>query len=126
LLTQGEFSNNFYEIRHKVDWTNRTVAKVGYLLTDKILLSSNGGMAFVHSSLASSAGYSSSDTRMGWTVGAEVEYMLTDKLGVTASYNHKSIKDLTYEGSSLFGLIDNFHQYDLKMNSFSTGVNYHF
>ena len=115
-----------YYVSHKVNWYSRTVLKGGYLVTPRLLTSLNAGIAIASTSLTSSAGYTASNVSSGWTVGAEAEYRLTDAIGLTASYNYKRFNGVTYEGASLASLIDNFHRYNLELNSVDVGVNYHF
>ena len=115
-----------YYVSHKVNWYSRTVLKGGYLVTPRLLTSLNAGITFASTSLTSSAGYTASNVSSGWTAGVEAEYRLTDAIGLTASYNYKRFNGVTYEASSLVGLIDNFHRYNLELNSVDVGVNYHF
>ena len=126
LIDVSGFGGGEYYVSHKVNWYSRTVLKGGYLVTPRLLTSVNAGIAFASTSLTSSAGYTASNVSSGWTVGAEAEYRLTDAIGLTASYNYKRFNGVTYEGASLASLIDNFHRYNLELNSVDVGVNYHF
>ena len=120
------FDGYTYQVSHNVDWYGRTVAKLGYAISNDLMLSVDGGLAIAKTTLTSSAGYTSDSLDTGWTAGVEAEYRLSENVGLTASYSHMAFSDVDYEGSSEFGMIDNYHNYDLNLNNLSVGLNYHF
>jgi outer membrane immunogenic protein len=65
-------------LTQKIDWFGTVRGRVGILATPQILLYGTGGLAYggVNSSEsigAAALGFSSNDTRVGWTVGAGIE-----------------------------------------------------
>jgi len=78
----------------------------------------------MNGSLASSAGYKDESSKAGWNIGGQVEYRLSKALSLTAQYNYYRFDGVEFRGSSLFGLIDNYHKYDLSINTFVGGINY--
>lgn len=122
----GGGPSQYYEANVNVNWLVTATAKVGFAVTDDLLLSANGGLAFVNTHFESSAGYSDGGTNTGWTAGLGAEYKISDAVSLTADYRFVQVNDIEYRGSSLFGLIDNRHQYDLNFSTATVGLNYRF
>jgi outer membrane immunogenic protein len=126
ILTEVDGFDGYYEASMSVDWLVTATAKLGYSITEDLLISAVGGLAFVKTSFESSAGYEDESTNTGWTAGASAEYRISDNVSLTADYRYISVEDIEYRGSSLIGFIDNRHEYDLDANIVTAGVNYRF
>ena len=118
-----EFSG-IYEGTMDVNWLVLAQAKLGFALTDDLLVSAMGGLAWAGTEFSSSAGYSDQKVAQGYTVGAQVDYRLADHVSVFGAYNYSWFNDVSYEGNSFFGLIANFHEYDLALHTVKVGINY--
>jgi opacity protein-like surface antigen len=122
----GPGSSGTYTGSIALNWLLTATAKLGYALNDSMLVSLNGGLAMAEVGFKSSAGYSDSSLFAGWTAGAELEYRLTDNVSITADYRYVNVPNMKFEGASLFGVIDNVHEYSLGAHSVTAGLNYHF
>lgn len=120
----GEFGG-LYEGSLDVDWLVTAVGRLGFAVSDSMMVSGNGGLAWAGTEFASSAGYSDDKVAQGWTVGGQLDYKFSENMSAFASYGYLWFDDIKYQGNSLAGLIANFHEYDLEIHVVKVGVNYH-
>ena len=62
----------------------------------------------------------------GWTIGAGVDYALTDSVSIGAEYLYVGLDDVEYTITDLFGERYQFEQDLDGIHSFRLGVNYVF
>jgi len=67
----------------EIDWFGSTRLRAGFLPTDRFLVYATGGVAYGKYSIDLA---DLSDTRVGWTVGAGVEYAIDDKWSLKTEY----------------------------------------
>jgi len=120
----GEFGG-LYEGSLDVNWMVTAVGRLGFAVSDSMMVSGNGGLAWAGTEFASSAGYSDDKVAQGWTVGGQLDYKFSEHMSAFASYGYVWFDDIKYQGNSLAGLIANFHEYDLEIHVVKVGVNYH-
>jgi outer membrane immunogenic protein len=120
----------------KIDWFGTVRGRVGFLAGAKVLLYATGGLAYggVNSSEiigAPAFGFSTSDTRAGWTVGAGVEGVIGGNW--TAKLEYLYIDLGTTSGSFLTpiaafggGFVSANYSSHITDNILRVGVNYRF
>jgi outer membrane immunogenic protein len=91
---------------------------------DRVLVYGIGGIAFagIETSQASGSAFSQTRTNVGWTVGAGVDYALTDKFVVGAQYRYYDFGSEHYDGSADFVGRDQ----DTKLNTVGINLSYKF
>jgi outer membrane immunogenic protein len=106
-----------------IKWFGSVNAKAGYAM-DRFLVYGIGGVAFagIETSQAAGASFSSSRTDVGWSVGAGVDYALTDKFVVGAQYRYYDFGSEHYDGSNGFTDRDQ----DVKLNTVGVNLSYKF
>lgn len=117
---EAEPGNNFGT---DIKWFGSVNAKAGYAM-DRALVYGIGGIAFAGIETSQSAGPSFAETRtnVGWTVGAGVDYALTDKFVVGAQYRYYDFGSEHYDGSTDFVARDQ----DTKLNTVGVNLSYKF
>jgi len=138
-------SNQFdpYYGEDKIDWSGTIRARVGYS-ADRFMPYITGGLAWANvdhklgcdaNRVAVTIGgckapfeTSKSDTAWGWTVGAGVEYAVTNNVTVKAEYlytdlgkNDVTLVDVNYPTNPV-----NNREFDTSYNSVKLGLNYKF
>ena len=138
-------SNQFdpYYGEDKIDWSGTIRARVGYS-ADRFMPYLTGGLAWANvdhklgcdrNRVAVTIGgcnaafeTSKSDTAWGWTVGAGVEYAVTNNVTVKAEYlytdlgkNDVTLVDVNYPTNPV-----NNREFDTSYNSVKLGLNYKF
>ncbi|MCA0031646.1 outer membrane protein [Mesorhizobium sp. B263B2A] len=106
-----------------VKWFGSVNAKAGYAM-DRVLVYGIGGVAFagIETSQAAGAAFSETRTNVGWTVGAGVDYALTDKFVVGAQYRYYDFGSEHFDGSNGFTDRDQ----DTKLNTVGVNLSYKF
>ncbi|MDH6234123.1 outer membrane immunogenic protein [Mesorhizobium soli] len=106
----------------KLDWYGTVRARAGMLATDRLLVYATGGLAYGHTKTYSEMmlgnSVSESKTKAGWTVGAGVEYAVTDHVSLKTEYAYTDLgKARVFDGDI-----------DRKVNFHSVkfGINYKF
>ena len=91
---------------------------------DRVLVYGIGGVAFagIDTSQAAGSAFSETRTNVGWTVGAGVDYALTDKFVVGAQYRYYDFGSEHYDGSN--GFVD--RDQDTKLNTVGINLSYKF
>lgn len=82
------------EVGTKLNWFGTVRGRIGYTVTDRFLAYATGGLAygstksFVNASAGNTSIFDESvkKTKAGWTVGAGVEYAVTDNWSVKTEY----------------------------------------
>ncbi|TPM41715.1 outer membrane protein [Mesorhizobium sp. B2-3-4] len=106
-----------------IRWFGSVNAKAGYA-RDRLLVYGVGGIAFagVESSQNAATAFSDTRTNVGWTLGAGVDYALTDKFVVGAQYRYYDFGTEHYDGSGDF--VD--RDQGVKLNTVGINLSYKF
>lgn len=135
------FNTHSTTVSKRIGWFGTVRGRIGYLVTPQWLLYATAGLAYGDTKVKFStsdvvdgcivlgtvcAGGSSSSTRIGWTVGAGVETMLTKNWSVKAEYlyvdlGRKSATIAASTGPLSFRSSTKFHEHIIRV-----GLNYHF
>lgn len=130
----GGFDQGHARTNLKQKWAGATRVRVGYAM-DRWLPFIAGGVAYakVDSSVRgnatdalglaipfSASRFSGSDTYTGWTIGAGVDYAMTDNVLVRLEYRYSDFGDQSYRSG------DFKYKVDYKTNDFRVGVAYKF
>ena len=106
-----------------IKWFGSVNAKAGYAM-DRVLVYGIGGIAFagIETSQAAGTAFASTRTSVGWTVGAGVDYALTDQFVLGAQYRYYDF------GSEHFDAPDAFVDRDqnVKLNTVGINLSYKF
>ena len=121
-LFGADFATSSVRQEKSTDWLGTLRGRVGYLVTPGLLAYSTGGLAlggvsantFISQSwgggpggpigalLVSSGSFGQfSDTRLGWTIGAGLEWMFAPNASVKLEYLYYDLGSATYNGSPL-------------------------
>lgn len=126
----------------KIDWFGTVRARAGYSV-DRFLPYLTGGLAWANvdhklgcdaarapGTLGCGTAFetSKSDTVWGWTVGAGVEYAITNNVTVKAEYLYTDLgkNDVTLVDANYIGNSVNNREFDTSFNSVKLGLNYKF
>ncbi len=106
-----------------IEWFGSINAKAGYAM-DRYLVYGTGGVAFagIETKQDSSSDFSRTRTNAGWTIGAGVDYALTDKFTVGAQYRYYDFGSDHYDGNNSFSD----RNQDVKLNTVGINLNYKF
>jgi len=106
-----------------IKWFGSVNAKAGFAM-DRMLVYGIGGIAVagIETSQASGAAFSSTRTNVGWTIGAGVDYALTDKFIVGAQYRYYDFRAEHYDAPDAF--VD--RDQDSKLNTVGINLSYKF
>lgn len=114
-------------------------AKLGWA-NDTVAIYATGGLALASVSteidikerfLGDIGDISDDQTLTGWTLGAAIDYMVTDNVSIGVAYNYVDFGDYNTEGSvdsgGLFGVAGDVNDdADLHVNMVRANLNYHF
>jgi outer membrane immunogenic protein len=110
-------------IGSQIHWFGSVNAKAGFAM-DRLLVYGIGGVAFagIETSQDSASSFAKTRTNAGWTVGAGVDYALTDKFVVGAQYRYYDF------GKEHFDAPDDFldSNQDVKLHTVGVNLNYKF
>lgn len=114
-------SDGIFSAKLKEKWAGATRVRIGYAV-DRWLPFVAGGVAYskVDSYFYNPVETRGSDTMTGWTVGAGVDYAVTDNVVVRLEYRYSDFGDKTYESD----FAD--YKVDYKTNDVQVGVAYKF
>jgi outer membrane immunogenic protein len=104
-----------------IKWFGSVNAKAGYAM-DRLLVYGIGGVAFAGIETSQAPDFSSTSTHVGWTVGAGIDYALTDKFVVGAQYRYYDFGSEHHDGSDEFVGRDQ----DVKLNTVGVNLSYKF
>ena len=106
-----------------IKWFGSVNAKAGFAM-DRVLVYGVGGVAFagIETSQVAGASFASTRTNVGWTVGAGVDYALTDKFIVGAQYRYYDFGSEHYDVAEPF----NDRDQDVKLNTVGVNLSYKF
>lgn len=81
----------------ELNWLGTARVRVGYAF-DRVLPYVVGGLALGDVEATNNlTGFSESNTHVGWTVGAGVEYAVTDNISVKGEYAYVDLRDEQYD-----------------------------
>jgi outer membrane immunogenic protein len=147
----GGGGNTFLSIamvtgEQKINWFGTLRPRVGFLVTDNLLVYANGGLAFGHVSSTTTLSEttictvalgcpvtntgvgSASSTRVGWTVGGGTEWALNNRWSLKTEYLYVDLGDLTYANSPLTNggssIVNTTSVAHFKNNIVRLGLNY--
>jgi outer membrane immunogenic protein len=106
-----------------IQWFGSVSAKAGFAV-DRVLVYGTGGVAFagIETSQDSIETFARTHTNVGWTLGAGVDYALTDQFVVGAQYRYYDFGSEHYDGTDTF--LD--RKQDVKLNAVSLNLSYKF
>ncbi|MER8848925.1 MULTISPECIES: outer membrane protein [Mesorhizobium] len=106
-----------------IKWFGSVNAKAGFAM-DRLLVYGIGGIAFagIETSQSSGPGFDNTGTNVGWTVGAGVDYALTDKFVVGAQYRYYDFGSENHEAPAPF----NDRDQSVKLNTVGINLSYKF
>lgn len=122
-----------YRLGTKLDWYGTVRARAGVLATDRFLVYATGGFAYgrtksfadFYESGYPDEHYSVSKTKGGWTIGAGVEYAITDHLTWKTEYAYTDLGKTRFDDP--FGYGDDAHiERKFNFHSIKVGLNYKF
>jgi outer membrane immunogenic protein len=118
--------SDFYDTH--VDNQSSIRGRIGYLLEPRLMIYGTGGAAFAaikeHDVLAATGAFSdNSATRTGWTLGAGLEYALTDRWIGRFDYRYANFGTFSYN-TVVFGPFTESHK--TTENAFRLGLAYKF
>lgn len=112
------------EAESKLQYLGTVRARLGYAW-DRALIYGHGGFAYGKSeqsiSLNGTEIFSGSQTRTGWTIGAGIEYKLTDHVSFGTEYAYVDLGN-----KSIYDDGDTFVDQDLKFHTIKALINYRF
>lgn len=110
----------------RMNWNGSVRARAGYAI-DRFLPYVTGGVAFGRYEYVpdynATPPLPGSKTKAGWTLGAGVEYALTDRLTTRFEYRYTDYGDATY---AIAGIPNHVSRVDLKTNDVRLGISYRF
>lgn len=121
-----EFTTAFYDVTFGVDWVGTTTVRAGAAL-DSVLVYAEGGLAYGGGSISGTVfgppdtQYDTTDVAAGWTVGAGVEFALTENLTAKAEYNYIDLGTFTSEIPT-----GGDYEYDAELHVAKLGLNWQF
>ena len=106
-----------------IKWFGSVNAKAGFAM-NRLLVYGIGGIAFagIETSQVAGAAFASTRTNVGWTVGAGVDYALTDKFIVGAKYRYYDFGSEHYDVAAPF----NDRDQNVKLNTVGINLSYKF
>jgi outer membrane immunogenic protein len=106
-----------------IKWFGSVNARAGFA-KNRVLVYGVGGVAFAGIETSQNAGptFSDTQTHVGWTLGAGVDYALTDKFVVGAQYRYYDFGSEHHDGTGGFTDRDQ----DVKLNAVSINLSYKF
>lgn len=131
--TWSYVGSDSYNLTTNIDWFGTLRGRIGYAW-DNLLLYGTGGAAYGdvevstnYSEPGFSEGSSFSDTRWGWTVGAGVEYGITQNITLKTEYLYVDLGSIHENGvyNALEGEVGNFDS-DVAFHTVKFGLNYKF
>ncbi|CAM5764367.1 porin [Labrys miyagiensis] len=110
VATRAEFKN---------EWQGSTRARIGYAF-DRFLPYITGGVAYGNEKISVAGFGSNTQTRVGWTAGAGLEYAITDNWTVRGEVRYVDL------GSKNFNLAGTRHKARFESTNLTLGVSYKF
>ena len=120
LITVGPLANGINNNGATLDYFGTIRARVGYAF-DRVLPYITGGAAWGHTSFGTYYGADTSSTNWGWTIGAGVEYAITNNFTAKIEYLYVDLGGNNYNFTNGGSLNTSFDMSVLK-----AGVNYKF
>ncbi|MFG1464421.1 outer membrane protein [Xanthobacter sp. DSM 24535] len=114
-LQGSDISSSTLGLSSKLDYFGTVRARLGYAF-DRVLPYVTGGLAYGKNTITD-FGFSDSNTHVGWTVGAGLEYAMTNNWTARAEYLYTDLGTKTY---------DNIGDAGVTSSTARLGVNYKF
>ena len=117
-------SNSARQLQHRRDWTATLTARAG-MAFDRWLVYAKGGAAWARDKYSTNfyafPGSEVTDTRLGWTVGAGVEYAFAPQWTAKLEYNYMDFgtRDVSFSPGTSTSI-------DQQVHAVKFGVNYKF
>lgn len=111
----------------RLDYLGTIRARAGFLPTDSLLIYAHGGFAYGRSTPSLSVNGANvpglvATNRTGWTIGAGLEYAVTDNVSVLTEYAYTDLGNPTITDGSVPGQATE----SLKLHTLKAGVNFKF
>ncbi len=99
----------FLTVDHKLEWFGTLRGRIGWLVSDRVMLYGTGGLAYGHlktgftagiNGIGNAAAASASSTQVGWTAGAGVEGAIDRNWTVKLEYLYMDLGDFGNGSSS--------------------------
>ncbi|ODT08382.1 MAG: hypothetical protein ABS35_44365 [Kaistia sp. SCN 65-12] len=121
-----------YNINTNIDWFGTLRGRIGYAW-DNLLVYGTGGAAYGdvevstnYSDPEDAYGSSFSDTRWGWTIGAGVEYGITQNITLKTEYLYVDLGSIHQDGFNAAEDLDGRFDTDVAFHTLKVGLNYKF
>jgi outer membrane immunogenic protein len=121
------FHSDFSDIDKSIDWLGSLRLRGG-VTRDRALIYATGGLAFgdVDMQLTSITGsVSNRELALGWTVGAGLEYAITDSLSANIEYRYTDLADTENNGNT-FSVGPFTSNHENRFQAVRAGVSWHF
>jgi outer membrane immunogenic protein len=126
-----------FSVAQRIDWFGTVRGRVGFLATPNVLFYGTGGLAYGGVNTTESiggpppAGFANTDTRVGWTVGAGVEGVISGNWTAKLEYLHVDLGTtsgsfLTPIAANPAGFISSNYSSHITDDIVRVGVNYRF
>ncbi|MFP1632199.1 outer membrane protein [Zhengella sp. ZM62] len=122
-----------FTVTSDINWMATLRARAGYLVQPETLLYAHGGLAVADIDATWTRGAApggpgpfrgiGSNTEIGWTIGAGVEHMLSDKVSLFAEYAYADFGTARFANTT--GPAINYSQ-DVSIHTIKFGLNYRF
>jgi outer membrane immunogenic protein len=121
-----------YNLTTNIDWFGTLRGRIGYAW-DNLLVYGTGGAAYGdvevstnYSEPGFSEGSSFSDTRWGWTIGAGVEYGITQNITLKTEYLYVDLGSIHQDAYNAIEDLDGQFDSDVAFHTLKVGLNYKF
>lgn len=116
-----------FEYVSRLDYLGTVRARAGFLPTDDLLVYAHGGFAYGRSTPSFNAGGLPAPgfvgtNRTGWTIGAGVEYAVTDTISLQTEYAYTDLGNPSVTDAAAPGAANE----SLKLHTVKAGLNFRF
>lgn len=138
---RGYYDSESIVAKSSVNWFGTLRARVGALVNDRLLIFATGGLAFGGVEVSGryiygdgrtdrGIGGKRSSTRTGWTLGAGLEYAITDNLTLKGEYAYVDLGSKTHRFSENYQNLNNIYYTSARdeahFHVIRAGLNYRF
>jgi outer membrane immunogenic protein len=118
-----------FALSQKIDWFGTVRGRAGVLVSPKVLLYVTGGLAYGEVDFNETiglAGFSSSNTNVGWTVGAGIEGVVAGNWTAKLEYLYIDLGTVSGSFTPVAGVITSNYSSHVTDNVLRVGLNYKF
>jgi outer membrane immunogenic protein len=118
-----------FALSQKIDWFGTVRGRAGVLVSPKVLLYVTGGLAYGEvdsNETIGLAGFSSSNTNVGWTVGAGIEGVVAGNWTAKLEYLYIDLGTVSGSFTPVAGVITSNYSSHVTDNVLRVGLNYKF